>query len=145
MPKVIGGPTPVDSSAYIYAKNREVVTKCCPTKPEYPIQFPCVSLLPEVGTATPADSYLGIKPAVYYSNKCPVSPGAPPQLMPPNTYYATKGGPLIWCNCPSPGNRNTLWANNVPVILSPNEYPQITACTVCSKPIGGCDENGFGC
>lgn len=145
MPKVIAAPTPIDSSTYIFNKKLTAVNKCCPTKTVYPIVFPCTPEPPDIGTASPADSYLGIKPAVYYSNKCPAASGAPPQLMPPKTLYLVKGGPLVWCTCPSVGNQNTLWANNVPTILSPSEIPQGKQCTVCSGITTGCDENGFGC
>jgi|LauGreDrversion2_3_1035106.scaffolds.fasta_scaffold06900_2 hypothetical protein len=136
LPKVIMSPTPVDSSTYIWGKTvqQTLLKGCCPTPVTFPIVTPCTALPVDVGTASPADSYLGIKPAAYYSNTCPANSGAPPQLAPKR------------CRCLSPGNHNTLWANNVPVILGPTEYAALKACTVCSGVVAtGCDENGFGC
>lgn len=115
MPKVIQTSNKVDGRTYIESKRYQIITQCCPTPTVYPINIPCVTPMPEVSTATPADSYLGIKPAAYYSNKCPVISGAPPTLTAPAC-------------CTTPGNINTLWANNVPVILSPNAYPSTSNC-----------------
>lgn len=134
MPKVIAAPTPLDSSTYIFNRGLDVKRNCCTPKAVYPIVFPCTPIPIDIGTASPADSYLGIKPAAYYSGKCPVNSGEPPQLN------LTKR-----CSCVSPGNHNTLWANNVPIILGPTEIPQAKQCTVCSGIALGCDENGFGC
>ena len=116
MPKVINTSNKVDGRTYIESKRSQTVNPCCTTTSTvYPIVIPCVAPMPDVATATPADSYLGIKPAAYYSNKCPVISGAPPTLTAPAC-------------CTTPGNINTLWANNVPAILSPNEYPSTSNC-----------------
>jgi hypothetical protein len=136
MPKVIMSPKQVDSSTYIWGKtvHATMLKGCCPAPQTFPINIPCTTLPIDVGTASPEDSYLGIKPAAYYSNVCPKNSGAPPQL-------ASKR-----CNCLTPGNHNTLWANNVPVILGPTEYAAYKSCKVCSGSVSmGCDENGFGC
>ena len=121
MPKIIAAPTPIDSSTYIFNKKLNAVNNCCPSKTVYPIVIPCQPALPDIGTASPANSYLGIKPAVYYSDKCPSNSGAPPQLAPNKR-----------CNCLSPGHHNTLWANNVPIMLAPNELPQSAQCNICT-------------
>ena len=137
MPKVILSPKQVDSSTYIWSKTvqKTLLNGCCPEPQTFPILFPCTTLPADVGTASPEDSYLGIKPAAYYSNTCPKNSGAPPQLAPSKR-----------CTCLSPGNHNTLWANNVPVVLGPTEYAALKSCTVCSGFVStGCDENGFGC
>ena len=116
MPKVINTSNKVDGRTYIESKRSQTVKQCCTTTSTvYPVVIPCVAPMPDVGTATPADSYLGIKPAAYYSNKCPAPSGAPPVLTAPAC-------------CTTPGNINTLWANNVPAILSPNEYPSTSNC-----------------
>lgn len=136
MPKVIMSPTPVDSSTYIWGKTvqKTMLGGCCVTSATFPVVFPCTIPPVDVGTASPADSYLGIKPAAYYSTACPANGGAPPQLAPSKK-----------CTCLSVGNHNTLWANNVPINLGPTEYAALKACKVCAGVTRGCDENGFGC
>jgi hypothetical protein len=137
MPKVIMSPTTVDSSTYIWGKTvqKTLLKGCCTTPVTFPVVFPCTALPVDVGTASPADSYLGIKPAAYYSKACPANSGAPPQLV------LSKR-----CTCLSPGNHNTIWANNVPINPGPTEYAALKACKTCSGSVStGCDENGFGC
>lgn len=136
LPKVIVSPTPVDSSTYIWGKtvHKTMLGGCCPTAVTFPIVTPCTTIPIDIGTASPEESYLGIKPAAYYSNACPATSGAPPQLA------ASKR-----CTCLSPGNHNTQWANNVPIIPGPTEYAALRACRVCAGIVTGCDENGFGC
>jgi len=114
MPKIIQNKQ-LDGRTFIESKRYQIVTRCCTTPTVYPVVIPCVAPLAEISTASPADSYLGIKPAAYYSNKCPVLSGAPPALVAPACVM-------------TPGNHNTLWANNVPNILSPNEYPSTSNC-----------------
>jgi hypothetical protein len=109
--KIIGPPAALSGSSYIQMKGYQR-TKCCTTtNTAYPIIIPCRTLPPEVSTATPEDSVLGIKPAAYYTNP-PCTPvyGLPPQLAAPAC-------------CTLPGYQNTLRANNVPTILEENEYP----------------------
>jgi len=134
MQKVIAAPTAVDSSTYMSGKRYEVTTGCCASKPTFPIVTPCQILPPEVSTASAEESYLGIKPAAYYSNACPVIPGPGPTRVRSTRY------------CVTPGNRNTLLANNVPIVLAPNEYARQKVCSPCAAPPStGCDENGMGC
>ena len=115
MPKVIQTANKVDGRTYIESKKYQIVNRCCPTTTTFPINIPCVAPMPDIGTATPADSYLEIKPAAYYSNKCPATSGAPPALVAPAC-------------CITPGNHNTLWANNVPFNLGPEAFSSTSNC-----------------
>ena len=117
MPKIIGKPAPLESGTYIQFKQYQISKKCC-TNPVtvYPVAVPCVTPLPEIGTATPGDSLLGIKPAVYYKEPaCAPVYGSPPQLAAPVCFR-------------TPGYQNTMLANNVPLELAANEYPSISSC-----------------
>jgi len=135
MQKITAAPTPLTSSTYIQAKARETITKCCPVPTIFPNITPCVTLPPEVGTASADDSLYGIKPARFYTNPCVnLVQGGPPQLAVP-----------ACCN-PAPETHNTLWANNVPINPSEQEVAQVKICVTCPPPpYTGCDENGFGC
>lgn len=97
---------------------------CCAAPVTYPIVQPCCPPLPDVGTATPADSYLGIKPEAYYTKPC-------------CRYTTADRAPAKCCPYP-PGYHDSLWANNVPAILGPDEIPQ-TSCHTCAPLPACCD------